>query len=326
MRFFRAVLRILQPLSPALAASLAERLFFTAPRRALTPAARAFLATGRRFTLAVSGRRIVAWHWGDVRQAPVVYLSHGWASRGARLAAFAGPLLDAGYAVVTYDAPGNGASARGLTSMPDYARALLAVVAHAGEGRTPHAVIAHSMGCSGTALALSWGLEVGRLAFLAPAADPPSWLAPFVRALELRPDVVERMRARSERRLGVRWDDLHVCDIARRLERRPPLLIVHDKHDETVAWSDGSAIAAAWPDARLISTERLGHRGVTQDATVVRHVIDFVTRGVADTVKHTSRRDSESQRLEHDLFYRDERYPLNSSPRLRSAPAPAPGW
>src|ERR1043166_7299592 len=98
MRFFRAVLRILQPLSPALAAWLAERLFFTAPRRALTPAARAFLATGRRFTLAVAGRRIVAWHWGDVRQAPVVYLSHGWASRGARVAPLARALLRAGHA------------------------------------------------------------------------------------------------------------------------------------------------------------------------------------------------------------------------------------
>jgi len=304
MRFFRAVLRVLQPVSPALAAWLAERLFFTAPRRTLTPAARDFLATGQRFTLSVAGRRVVAWHWGDVRTAPIVYLSHGWASRGSRLAAFAAPLLSSGYAVVTYDVPGNGASARGMTSMPDYARTLLAVAAHAGEGRAPHAVIAHSMGCSGTALALSWGLEVERLAFLAPAADPPSWLGPFVRALDLRADVVDLMRARSERRLGVRWDDLHVCDIARRLERRPPLLIVHDKHDETVAWSDGSAIAAAWPNSRLISTERLGHRGVTQDANVVRHVIDFVT---ADSLTRTSRRDSESQRLEHELFYREER-------------------
>src|ERR1051326_7802666 len=195
MKLFRAILRALQPISPALAAWLAERLFVTARRRALTPAARAFLATGRRFTLAVAGRRIVAWHWGDVRQAPVVYLSHGWASRGARLAAFAAPLLDAGYAVVTYDAPGHGPSARGMTSMPDYARALLAVVAHAGEGRTPHAVIAHSMGCSGTALALSWGLDVGRLAFLAPAADPPSRPPPFLRARRPRPAVPGRLRA-----------------------------------------------------------------------------------------------------------------------------------
>ena len=316
MKFFRAILRVLQPISPNAAAWLAERLFFTAPRRVLSAPARAFLATGERFTLRVEGRRVAGWQWGDVRTAPIVYLSHGWASRGARLAAFTPPLLAAGYAVVTYDAPGNGASARGMTSMPEYARALMAVAAHVSNGRTPHAVIAHSMGCSGTALALSWGLEVGRLAFLAPAADPPSWVKPLVSALELRTDVVELLRARSQRRLRVNWDDLHVCDIARRLPARPPLLIVHDKHDETVAWNDGSAIAAAWPGSTFISTERLGHRGVTQDDAVVRQVVEFVT---GEPVKHTSRRDSDSQRLEYELFYRDERissaFSRSSKPR-----------
>jgi hypothetical protein len=120
------------------------------------------------------------------------------------------------------------------------------------------------MGCSGAALALSWGLEVGRLAFLAPAADPPAWVEPYVRALRLRPDVVARLRSRSEARLRVRWDELHVCDLARGLARRPPLLIVHDRADETVAWNDGAAIASAWPGSTFISTEGLGHRGVTR--------------------------------------------------------------
>lgn len=323
MRLFRAVLRVLQPLSPGLAAWLAERLFFTAPRRALSRPARAFLATGQRFTLRVDGRHVVAWQWGDVRSAPVVYLSHGWASRGARLAAFAPPLLAAGYAIVTYDVPGNGQSARGMTSMPEYARTLMAIAAHTAQGRRPHAVIAHSMGCSGTALALSWGLEVERLAFLAPAADPPAWLAPFVRALDLRPATIAHLRTRSERRLRVRWDDLHVCDIARRLPARPPLLIVHDRQDETVAWSDGSAIAAAWPGAAFVSTEGLGHRGVTQDESVVRQVVEFIT---GEPAKHTSRRDSESQRLEHELFYREERIDLSSARLPLSAPSPAPGW
>jgi pimeloyl-ACP methyl ester carboxylesterase len=322
MKFFRAVLRVLQPVSPALAAWLAERLFFTAPRRALTPSARAFLATGRQFTLRVEGRRVVGWHWGGENldgSAPTVYLSHGWSSRGARLAAFTPPLLAAGYAVVTYDVPGNGASARGMTSMPEFARTLMAVAAHTGNGRPPHAVIAHSMGCSGTALALSWGLEVGRLAFLAPAADPPAWVEPFVRALQLRPDVVARVRTRSEQRLRVRWDGLHVCDLARGLQRRPPLLIVHDRGDETVAWTDGSAIAAAWPDSTLISTDGLGHRGVTQDEQVVRQVVEFIT---GEPLKHSSRRESESQRLEYELFYREERVSLSST-RLS---APSPAW
>jgi hypothetical protein len=161
MKLLRWVFRVLQPVSPAAAAWLAERLFFTARRSRITPDARAFLATGRRFTLEVAGRRVVGWRWGSTGAgagagAPLVYLVHGWGSRGARLAAFVEPLLALGLDVVTYDALGQGESARGMTSMPEFARTLQAVVAQQG---VPRAIVAHSMGCAGTTLAMSWGLE-----------------------------------------------------------------------------------------------------------------------------------------------------------------------
>lgn len=301
MRVVRTILRVLQPTWPAGAAWLTERLFFTAPRRKASAATRAFLARGERFTLRVDGRRVVGWRWGDPN-APTVYLSHGWGSRGARFAAFSDPLLAAGYRVVTYDAPGHGASGWGMSSMPEFARTLAAVVARESRGRAPHAVIAHSFGCSGTALALSWGLEADRLVFLAPAANPPAWVEPFVRALRLQPHVIERVRARSEKRIRARWDDLDVCEITARLSHHPPLLIVHDKDDETVLWNDGAAIARVWPGAQLVSTEGLGHRGVMHDGDVVRRVVDFVV-----DARPVSPFSFESQRLEYELFYREER-------------------
>lgn len=302
MRFFRAVFKILQPISPSAAAWLAERVFFTPARRKQSEAGRAALKSAHRFTLQVDGRRVVGWRWnGREHDSPLIYLVHGWASRGSRLAAFAAPLLSAGYSVVTYDAPGHGASGWGMSSMPEFARTLAAVVARAGNGQPPAAVIAHSFGCSGTVLAMARGLAVRRLAFLAPAANPPAWLDPFVRALDLKPATVQRLRERSERRLRVRWSELNVCDLSQRLHEHAPLLIVHDKSDETVAWGDGDAIAAAWPGARLVSTQGLGHRGVTHDVDVVRQVVQFVTDR-SGTV-HTS----QAQDLEYDLFFREER-------------------
>jgi pimeloyl-ACP methyl ester carboxylesterase len=297
--FFRIVLGILQRAWPAGAAWLAERLFFTPSRRAGSASGRTALAAARRFTLQVDGRRVVGWRWGEP-DARVVYLVHGWASRGSRLAAFTAPLVAAGYAVTTFDSPGHGASAWGMSSLPEFARALRAVVAREEKGGVAHAVIAHSFGCAGTALALSWGLEVERLAFLAPAADPPSWVQPFARSLGIRPEIMEQMRMRSERRIRHRWADMNVCDIARRLPAAAPLLIVHDRGDETVSWNDGVAIAAAWPGARFLTTEGLGHRGVTHSEDVVREVVAFVTGDTAP-------RGSPSSRLEHELFYRGER-------------------
>ena len=300
MRLFRWIFSWLQPISPAAAAWLAERLFFTARRSRLSPEARAFLATGARFTLDVEGRRVVGWRWGAPDTA-AIYLVHGWGSRGARLAAFVQPLLTMGFAVVTYDAVGQGESARGLTSMPEFARTLQAVVARHG---TPRAIVAHSMGCAGTTLAMSWGLETGRLVFLAPAADPPAWVAPFAKQLGLRSDVLEQVRARSERRLRVRWADLNVPELARALPARPELLVVHDESDETVRWQDGAAIAAAWPNSRLVTTQGLGHRGVTNDPAVVRQAVDFLTAG-RRAVGLSSR--AEHEALEYALFNREDR-------------------
>ncbi len=303
MNVFRVLFSVLQPVWPAGAAWLAERLFFTPSRRKGSATGRAALAGARRFTVQADGRAVVGWRWGEPH-APTVYLVHGWASRGSRLSAFSAPLVAAGYAVITFDAPGHGASGWGMSSLPEFARTLRAVVAQEGRGRIPHAVIAHSFGCAGTALALSWGLGVKRLAFLAPAADPPGWVQPFARSLGLRPEIMEQMRTRSERRIRHRWADMNVCDIARRLSAQPPLLIVHDRGDETVSWNDGVAIAAVWPGARFVTTSGLGHRGVTHSDAVVRQVVNFV---IGEASPDAPLRSRESWRLEHELFYREER-------------------
>ncbi len=303
MRIFRVVFSLLQPVWPAGAAWLAERLFFTPARRKGTASGRAALASARRFTLQVQGRRVVGWQWGEP-DAPVVYLVHGWASRGSRLAAFTAPLLAAGYRVITYDAPGHGASGRGMSSVPEFAQALRAIVARDGNRNAAYAVIAHSFGCAGTAMALSLGLRVERLVFLAPAVDPPGWAQPFARALGLRSEVMERLRTRSERRLGHRWVDVNVHEITRRLSTHAPLLIVHDQGDDTVSWNDGLAIAAAWPGARFVTTHGLGHRGVTHSDDVVRQVVDFVS---SEPAPDTPSLGKQAWRLEHQLFYREER-------------------
>lgn len=286
-----------QAVSPALAVRVAERLFFTPPRSASSHDTEDFLRTGRRFSLVVDGRLVVGWRWGS---GPVVYLAHGWGSRGGRLAAFLAPLVAAGHAVVTWDAPGHGASGRGMSSMPEFARALAAVVASQGPA---HAIIGHSMGASATALAASWGVTAGRFAFVAPAANPPGFAVAFGRALGARPDVMRRTRERSERRIRFPWSGLDVTRMAERMTS--PLLVVHDQGDRVVSFEDGRRIAAAWPGSRLVATDGLGHRGVTRDPRVVAEVVEFVTD--AEPAAAMAAPAGEHARLEQYLFEREAR-------------------
>jgi pimeloyl-ACP methyl ester carboxylesterase len=288
----RRAFAALQAVSPAAAARLVERWFFTPPRVTVTAEARRLLRSGRRFGLRAHGRPVVGWAWGS---GPTVYLTHGWGSCAGRLGAFVHPLLEAGFRVVAFDAPGHGASGRGLSSMPEFARALQAVVDRHGPAR---AVVAHSLGAAATALAASWGLAAERLALLAPAADPAAFAQAFATALGVRSDVMTRMRANSERRLRFSWSELDVCAIAARMTA--PVLVVHDRSDDVVPFAEGAAIAASWPGARLLPTDGLGHRGMARDATVVAEVVRFVTGSSAPL--------SESAALEHELFYRETRW------------------
>ena len=83
-----------------------------------------------------------------------------------------------------------------------------------------------------------------------------------------------RDSTRSERWLGASWDEFDIPALA--AAQSGPLLVIHDRGDAEVPWSDGAAIAAAWPGARLVTTEGLGHRRILKDEGVVDLAVRFV--------------------------------------------------
>lgn len=269
MRMLRYAFRPLQRFAPDHAARWAEVLFFSPPRSRLNRAQRNVLELARPFSVSVEGRRLAGWSWGD---GPIVYLVHGWGSRGARLAAFVSPLVSAGFQVVTFDAPGHGASEGRLSSMPEFARALRGVVNAVGP---MHGLVAHSMGASASALAMHDGLRVPRAVFLAPAADPPGFALRFgSETLGLGDATIDRVRANSEQRLGVRWNQLQVPPLVHGF--RVPLLVFHDRDDDVVPWADGSAITTAWTGATLVTTNGLGHREIVRAPDIVSRSVAFL--------------------------------------------------
>jgi pimeloyl-ACP methyl ester carboxylesterase len=149
-----------------------------------------------------------------------------------------------------------------------------AVAAHSGP---PDVVVAHSVGAAAAALAASWGLIASRYVFIAPAANPAEWAHAFGDMLRLSPAVMDRMRARSERRLQFNWDDLDARVHARRMTS--PLLVIHDRDDTTVPITNGVDIVRSWPGARLVETTGLGHSNILRDPSVIARVTGFVADG-----------------------------------------------
>ncbi|MGH3101536.1 MAG: alpha/beta fold hydrolase, partial [Thermoleophilia bacterium] len=278
---------LLEQIAPSVGARWAETLWFTVPR---TRGPRARQATGGHpFQVQVDGHTVAGEIWGGrpdgargQNDPPAVYLVHGWGGWRWQLDPFVGPLVDAGFRVVSFDAPSHGGSdpgpeGPGRSNILEFADALAAVVAACGPAR---AVVAHSLGSTATAFALSQGLPVDRLVFVSPMADP----LPYTRAFAARLGFGERTRtrlvARIERRVGSSMSAFAVPAMAGRVAT-PPLLLVHDRHDTETAWADSAAIARSWPRARLVSTSGLGHRRILRDPAVVAEVAGFVTEPLA---------------------------------------------
>ena len=271
LRLTRAAFGAVQRASPRLAALWAERIFCTPPRRPISERMASWLRGAQRFTVVVGGRRVAAWSWGD--KGPGVLLVHGWGSRGARFVDLGNALLTAGYRVVTFDAPGHGASAGRLSSGPEFARAAQAVVNAVGP--VSH-VVGHSLGGFASALAMGQGLAVRRAVFLAPSANANSYSAQFAAVLGVHGPVMASMRGRLERRLNFVWKDLNIPALAPGM--RVPLLVIHDRDDREVGWGDGAAIAESWPGAEFVTTTGLGHHRIVSDPAVIRQVVTFLSR------------------------------------------------
>jgi pimeloyl-ACP methyl ester carboxylesterase len=268
----------LSRLAPRLAARVAARLFLAPPRRRPPGREAETLAAARPGTLRVEGQRVRTWAWGA---GPAILLVHGWAGRGAQLGAFVAPLLARGFSVVTFDAPGHGASDGSEANLVRSAAAIRTVAAAHGP---LVGLVAHSVGAVAAARAMYEGLAAGAAVFVAPPADVAGPAAWFAEALGLSPRARDLMRARVEARVGVPWSAFEVARLAPALTS--PLLVLHDRGDGEVPWQNGAVVARAWPGARLEATDGLGHRRILRDPGVVAAAVAFLSAH-ADGLRRT---------------------------------------
>jgi pimeloyl-ACP methyl ester carboxylesterase len=168
-RFVRAGHRLFSALVPEAAAARAERLFLTPPRPRRPAWEVELLARAQARPMRVGARRIETWTWGT---GPSVLLVHGWGGRGTQLGAYVAPLVARGFSVVTFDAPGHGASDEGVVTIPEMTAAIHTV---AGSRGPLAGLVAHSVGALTATAALHEGLNADAVVFVArrPSSSPP---------------------------------------------------------------------------------------------------------------------------------------------------------
>jgi pimeloyl-ACP methyl ester carboxylesterase len=260
-------------LAPDLAGAWAERLFLTPPPARDGALTALDLIDARSGSIEHRGRFIATWRWGSL-DSPAVLLAHGWGGHAAQMRAFVFPLVSAGYRVIAFDQPAHGVSEGRLTGLPDFAEVLAEVAAQHGAVR---AVIGHSLGGAAAALALARGkAEFRKVVMVSPPSDLIGYSRRFARWHWIPERVRSSMQSAIEERYGVRWEDLELSRLASRVSAKA--LVIHDRADRVVPFSHGETVARLWPEAKLLTTEGLGHGRILRDEAVTRAAADFIAR------------------------------------------------
>ncbi len=110
------------------------------------------------------------------------------------------------------------------------------------------------------------GFAAAPLAAQSPSPTPKDWQ-------QWQPQT-DRSDARLEARVGRRFEELELIRAIG--AARTPALVVHDRADREVDFSNAEALARAWPGSRLHATSGLGHRRILRDPAVLADVATFV--------------------------------------------------
>ena len=247
-----------------------KRMLFTPATYKSTPVERQYLDSSDRFELSIHNKAVKCWKWGS---GPSILLVHGWNGRGIQLHHFIEPLIQRGYSAITYDAPGHGES-QGRTSsyfeFTDTVRALL----NSHDGHNIRGVIAHSLGGSAVVNGIEKENHPLEVVLIAPALRLKEVLYGFFDHVGVPRTIYEILIKEYEDQFGYNMQRDNPINLLRKINSK--VLIVHDKNDPTIPYDDSKEISERFPNIELHTTERLGHKKVLADSSVVNRALDYL--------------------------------------------------
>jgi len=278
IKFMRLGFRLLGPLMPNIAGNIAYKLWFTPTRFAMPAREKEVFKSAELITVPIDGDEIVTFNWGhENTNRPLILLVHGWSGRGTQLGPFVQPLLDAGYRILSFDAPAHGKSSGKQTNIYEVAGVLVSLQQHYGN---IYGVITHSFGGPCIATAIQRGFITNRIVSIAAPATMIGLVEKFTEALHIPKKATDRLIQLAEKKYGENiWHDISMVNSIR--DSSLPGLVIHDSDDNDIPWQEGETIAKSWDNAKFIKTSGLGHRRILRDPEVIKTSVAFIQNSTA---------------------------------------------
>ncbi len=278
MKVIRSTFSILELISPSLAGWWATRLWISTRRYPEPAREKQWLKDADISELDHEFGPIKLYHWRKhLEPAPTVLLIHGWNGRGLQLAGFVKPLLEEGFNVISFDAPGHGRTPGTQSNLLRVANVVQAISRSIGP---IDSVISHSFGAMVMAKLANDGLNIRKAVAISAPKNADFLINAFCAFLNIKP--------RSKKNLLKRIKTLFGDDIFPRISTLNnvknlsiPGLIIHDKHDSAIPVTHARELNRAWLGSELLITQNLGHQRILRNQIVINAVLDFIAKNKA---------------------------------------------
>ncbi|WP_028871166.1 alpha/beta fold hydrolase [Psychroserpens burtonensis] len=261
-------INITSMLSPKLGGKIALKLFSKPRKIKLKEPEKDFLMTAFIEDIDYENLNIMTYRWLGKKET--ILLAHGWESNSFRWKSLIERLKKLDYNIVALDAPAHGRSSGKLFNAVLYAECIHIVA----KKFNANIIIGHSVGGMATAFCKS-KYELPSVNKLILLGAPSNFVGVFSRYTAMM-GYNKRVSKAMDELIHERFKEKpEHFNAARFLENEDTQgLLIHDKKDRIIPYSDAEDFKNYFKNATLISTEGFGH-GLRHEE-VNNHIIDFV--------------------------------------------------
>lgn len=212
--------------------------------------------------------QIQCYHWAG--NGPKVLLLHGWDSHTFRWKDMVKHLKTKDYDITAFDAPAHGNSEGNLLNVPIYNEVLSLML----EKIKPNLLIGHSMGGM-TAVFNQFSkqnLNIKKMVLLGAPSDLKRLMDGFQKILGLSEKFMLSTENYFKERYGYRFDEFSTKDFATKIEI--PTLVIHDKYDKIIPYTEALDIENALQYSELMITEGAGHS--LHKSKIYKRILSFL--------------------------------------------------
>jgi pimeloyl-ACP methyl ester carboxylesterase len=266
----RMMLKLYWNISPAMAKRFVKSHFFKPSDYRTTAEEKRILENGSKFQIDIHGKTIQGWKWGE---GSGILFVHGWNGRGIQFYRFFKSLRQAGFAIITFDAPGHGESTGTTSSYFEWTDTVRAIL-NPHNGFNIIGIIAHSLGGSAVINALSKEKVSVPTVLIAPALKLKQILFNTFNLYGIPAVIYKRVIEEFEHRFGYNMEDDNPSNLIPEVDT--DVLIVHDQQDGTVPFLDSEEITETLSTVMLHETNGLGHRRILTDHKIVEMITKYI--------------------------------------------------